>query len=132
MMFNYFGGPGEVLFRETVKFYDSNVFVTEWVTIMQLEAASFPGGPALAEEQLLLALDAIQGCHDHNREEGSSIVDFWPQTYDERTGMWVSEPTNFGDSLGDAKVLSDVLVWLLADLDLKNISEIVREYAATM
>ena len=132
MMFNYFGGPEEVLLRETVRIYDSNAFVPLWVTILQLEAASFPGGPALGERQLLMALDAIQAFHDHNKGEASSILDFWSQTFNKTTGVWVSEAINFGDILADEKMLSDVLTWLLGDLNLKNLSEIVRELTARL
>ena len=95
MMFNYFGEPEEVLVRENVRIYDSNAFVTLWVTILQLEAASFPGGPALEEKQLLMALDALQAFHDRNKGEGSSIIVFWPQKFNKTTGVWVSEAINF-------------------------------------
>ena len=132
LMFNYYGGPEEVLVRENFRIYDSNSFVTLWVTIMQLEAALFPGGPALGEKQLLKALDAINVFHDHNREEGSSILEFWPQKFNETTGIWVTNPTNFGYTVADEKVLSDVLVWLLNDLDLKNQSELLQKYTDSM
>ena len=66
MMFSYFGVPEEVLLRENVRIYDhdSNHIMGH---NMQLEVASFPGGPALGEKQLMLALDAIQAFHDRNR-----------------------------------------------------------------
>ena len=129
MMFNYFGGPEEVLLRENFKIYDSNAFVTSWVTIIQLEAALFPGGPALGEEQLLLALDSLQSYQDRNRQEGSSLLVFWPQTFNETTGVWVSEAINLGNMLGDENMLNDVLISLLKDLNLKNQSENLRELA---
>ena len=131
-MLNFFGGPEEVLLREHVKFYDNNAFITLWVTVLQLEAALFPGGPALEEKQLSLALDAIQSYHDRNKGEGSSILVFWPQTFNETTGLWVCDATNIGTVAADEKVLSDVLLWLLNNLHLKNESEHLRELTAIM
>ena len=131
-MLNYFGGPEEVLLRENVKFYDNNAFITLWVTVLQLEAALFPGGPYLGEKQLSLALDAIQSYHDRNKEEGSSILVFWPQKFNETTGLWVCDATNIGAIAADEKVSSDVLTWLLNDLDLKNESERLREFTTIM
>ena len=131
-MLNYFGGPKEVLLRDNVKFYDNNAFMTLWVTVLQLEAALFPGGPALGEKQLSSALDAIQSYHDRNRQEGSSILVFWPQKYNETTGVWVCDATNIGPIAADEKVFSDVLIWLLNDLDLRNVSEHLRKFTTFM
>ena len=131
-MFNYVGGPEQVLLRENLRIYDSNSFITLWVTIMQLEASLLPGGPTLGEQQVLMALDAIHAFHDRNREDGSSILEFWPQIFNETTGMWVNHPTNFGYLIADEEVLSNVLVWLLKDLGLKNQSEYLRELTARL
>ena len=131
-MFNYFGGPEEVLLRENVRIYDSTPFTTLWVTILQLEAALFPSGPALGEEQLLSALDVIQSYHDRNRQEGSSTLVFWPQIFNKTTGVWVSEAINLGEMLADGKVFYDVLISLFSDLNLKNQTKLARELATRM
>ena len=130
-MVNYFGKPEEVLLREKLRIYDSNVFITSWVTVLQLEAALFPGGPAMGEKQLLSALDALQPYHDCNKQEGSSILVFWTQIFNETTGVWLSAPNNFGNIIADEKVFSDVLLWLFGQ-DFKNQSELLRELTATL
>lgn len=130
-MTNIVGGPEKVLLRNNAKFFDNNAFITLWVTVLQLEAALLPGGPQLGEE-LSLALDAIQSYHDRNQQEGSSILVFWPQKFNETTGVWVCDSTNIGAVAADEKVLSDVLAWLLSDLGLKNDSEYVREFTEMM
>ena len=131
-MFNYFGEPEEVLLRENLKIYDSNAFITQWITVLQLEAALFPGGPALEEKQLFNALDVIESYQDRNREKGSSMICFNPQKFNETTGLWVTEPINLAAILADEQVLSDVLVWLLGDLDLTNYSQRLREFTTEM
>lgn len=131
-MQNNFGGPEQVLIRDIMKFYDNNAFVTLWVVTLQLEAALLPGGPDVGEEQLSLALDAILSYHDRNRENDSSILTFWPQTFNKTSGVWVCDAANIGAIARDEKAFSDVLTWLLNDLGLKNDSEHLKEYTANM
>ena len=55
----------EILRRE-IAVFDNNAFVTAWVTILTLEAASVKNGPAPTDEQLFLALEALGTYHDRN------------------------------------------------------------------
>ena len=132
VMLNYFGGPEQELLRNNLKFYDNNAFITLWVTVLRLEAALLPGGPELGEEEVSLTLDAIQSYHDRNREEGSSILVFWPQKFNETSGLWVCDAANIGTIAADEEVFSDVLAWLLHDLGLKNDSERLKEFTEVM
>ena len=127
MMYNFVGGPEQVLLRENVKVYDYSVYITAWITMILLEAALLPGGPDLEEEQLSLALDAITLFHDFNEPKGSSVMVFWPQEFNETTELWVQNAPNFSPILADEKILSDVMTSLLNDLGLKDDSEYLRE-----
>lgn len=121
-----------MLLRDNMKFYDNNAFITLWVTVLQMEAALLPGGLDLGEEQLSLALDAIQSYHDHNKKKGSSILTFWPQKFNKTTGLWVCNSANIDAVAADEKVFSDVVAWLLSDLDLKNDSHHLRIFTQVM
>jgi len=128
-MINFVGGVEQQILRNYGRFYDNNAFVTLWVTVMQLEAALLPGGPDVEEDQLSLALDAIHSYHDRNRQSDSSILVFWPQKLDKSTGVWVCDAANIGAIAVDEKVMSEVLVWLLKDI---NDSEALKEFTEGM
>ena len=119
-MFNFNGDPVQVLLRENWKFYDNCMFVTLWTTIMLLEASLLPGGPPIGENQLMSALDAIKDYHDHNQPNGSSIMAFWLQRYNETTGVWFQDATNIGPMIRDQKIFADVGDWILNSLHIKE------------
>jgi len=127
-----FGGPEQVLLRNNVKIYDVNIFVTLWITLIQLEAALLPGGPELREEELSLALDAIQSFNDRNKEEGSSILVYFPQKFNKTCSVWVCYGANVDPIAADEKVFSEVLTWLLSGLGLNNESEHLKEFTEHM
>ena len=98
---NFVGGPEEALLRDAFAIFDDNDFVTLWVNCILLETTRFAEGPLPTDEQLMDGLKAISTYHDRNRPANSSIMTFWPETYNTSTGMWSQGPTNLGALVQD-------------------------------
>lgn len=99
---------------------------------MQLELAALPGGPGVDEEHLSLSLDAVAACHDRNKPVDSSIMSFWPQIFNETTGVWYQDQTNMGAALDIQKATVNSVATLLHDLGLNNASEYLRVISSDM
>lgn len=119
---NLQGGPDIQALRNTVKFYDVNVFVTAWVTSVLLEVHRFEGSttPALGdiEDQLMEAISAISDYHDKNMPN-SSLVVFWPQTYNTTTKVWSCAPVNLEGVVKADEKITDYVHRLLKDAGLE-------------
>ena len=110
----------EILRRE-IAVFDNNAFVTAWVTILTLEAASVKNGPAPTDEQLSLALEALGTYHDRNSPEGDGSMVFWPQSYNSSVQQWYCDPVNVDTLANDADKMMDFLHKALDDLHLEKI-----------
>ena len=120
---NYCGGPDETLLRHLLAIYDSNAFVTLWVTSMLLEAAQQPSGPQPTSTQLYHGLQALSTYHDRNYPSENSMLIFWPEKYNESTGFWSCGPANLQYLVDDALTVLDALQKMLDDLGLKKLWE---------
>ncbi|KAL8564292.1 hypothetical protein ACOMHN_050903 [Nucella lapillus] len=111
---NLAGDPTLAFARDTASVFDNNMFASAWVTTCLLETYLYAGGPRPTDSQLTLALQAIGQYHDKNLPFNNSVMNFWPQVYNQTTGMWVSTPTNMLKSYQifdviPVKVLEDLL-----------------------
>lgn len=102
------------------------------ITILLLEASFVPGGPDLNEEQLFLALDALELYHDHNRDLDNSVITFNPQKFNKSSGLWYHSEPNFEAITLDPAAIFDAFGYILDDLGLHNISQFVKEFAHSL
>jgi len=91
---NFAGDPTMEMIRDSLGVFDNNMFATAWITISLLEAHFYAKAPRPTDAQLSMALEAIAQYHDHNRNYNNSIMNFWPQAYNQTTQTWVSTPEN--------------------------------------
>ncbi|XP_076463625.1 uncharacterized protein LOC143295856 isoform X2 [Babylonia areolata] len=91
---NLAGEPQLALVRDYMSVFDNNMFATTWITICLLETHLYGRGPRPSDSQLTMALEAVGQYHDKNLGYNNSIMNFWPQVYNQTTGMWESTPTN--------------------------------------
>lgn len=99
---NFEGGPAEKALRHDFAVFDNNAFVTLWVTSILLETTRFTEGPRPTVKQLLMdAVEALSTYHDRNRPANSSIMTFWPETYNSSTDTWTQGPVNLGAMASD-------------------------------
>ncbi|XP_065912009.1 uncharacterized protein [Dysidea avara] len=103
-----------------------------WLVIMQLEAASIPGGPDIGDRQLLLALEGLNKFHDNNKRMGSSIVTFWPEFYNGSVEFWTTHCTNVRNIADSEETASNVLTWLMKDVGLVNQSKVLQEFTSSV
>lgn len=115
---NFYGNEEEVLLRHVVAVFDSNAFVTLWVTTMLLEAARQPGGPQPSYQQLYYALEAVSEYHDRNYALEDSILVFWPEVYNETAKFWYCGPENLKYFVDGGLAVLNALHKLLDDLGL--------------
>ncbi|XP_038064437.1 uncharacterized protein LOC119734887 [Patiria miniata] len=109
---NTYGKPWIAGFRQ-VGVFDNNAFATAWVTICLLEAGQYgKGAPVPGDEPMKLALELINSHHDKNSPPGNGAVNFWPQTLNHSSGLWVSQPTNI---ISIISLLDDALPWDLIE-----------------
>ncbi|XP_038058841.1 uncharacterized protein LOC119730137 [Patiria miniata] len=109
---NTYGKPWIAGFRQ-VGVFDNNAFATAWVTICLLEAGQYgKGAPVPGDEPMKRALELINSHHDKNSPPGNGAVDFWPQTLNHSSGLWVSQPTNI---ISIISLLDDDLPWDLIE-----------------
>lgn len=118
---NYHGGPQETELRHLLAVFDSNAFITLWVSSILLEAAKQPGGPQPNSTHLHSALEAISTYHDHNYPLDDSVLIFWPEVYNETTKFWSCSPTNMKYLADNILEVLGALRKLLDDLGLGNL-----------
>ncbi|XP_041377659.1 uncharacterized protein LOC121390025 [Gigantopelta aegis] len=122
-------GPPELAFiRHAIAVFDNNMFVTSWITIALMEAHLYGMAPKPSSEQIVLALDSISSYHDKNRHYNSSIMNFWPQRYNESVDFWQSSPENLYHVLDiirslPIKDLEKLLDWL----GLKDVEKLLKD-----
>ncbi|XP_076462140.1 uncharacterized protein LOC143294648 [Babylonia areolata] len=91
---NLAGEAQLTLLRDSISVFDNNMFATTWITICLLETHLYGRGPRPSDSQLTLALEAVGQYHDKNLGYNNSVMNFWPQVYNQTTGMWESTPNN--------------------------------------
>nr|KAG5710699.1 hypothetical protein BaRGS_035101 [Batillaria attramentaria] len=111
---NFAGRPELAEFRDVLGVFDNNMFATAWITICLLEAYHYAKAPRPTDDQLGLALKAIDEYHDKNTVYENSVMNFWPQKYNQSTGTWQSTPRNMLRAFGffdvvPAKLVEDFL-----------------------
>ena len=127
----FFGDYDKTLLRREFKVFDNNAFVTLWVSSMLLEIARFSEGKQPSDKQLLNAIEAISMYHDKNYGHDTSLLVFWPQEYNETTGVWLCRPVNIGKTMDFGKKAEAVVKRMFTDIGLqglwKEISPLVNE-----
>ena len=118
---NFVGGPTDTLLRDEFAVFDDNGFVTQWITSTLLEVTRFSGGPRPSDEQLKNALEALATYHDKNKPPTSSIMTFWPETYNSTTKMWSQSPINLTPMVKDYKIFEAEVVKILKKFHLENL-----------
>lgn len=101
--------------------FDNNGFVTEWITCILLEVTRFTDGPRPTDKQLLDALKALSTYHDKNRPQNSSVMTFWPETFNSTTKSWVQGPVNLMPMVQDYKIFEAEIIKLLKIVHLENL-----------
>ncbi|KAK7104725.1 hypothetical protein V1264_019392 [Littorina saxatilis] len=97
---NFAGPPELAAMRDLVSVFDNNMFATAWITICVLEAHFYAKAPRPTDSQLSMALEAIGQYHDKNLGYENSVMNFWPQVYNETTKTWQSTPDNLLRAFG--------------------------------
>ena len=118
---NFVGSPEAELMRDRVGVFDNNAFVTLWVTVMLLEAARVEWGPHPSDNQLYLALEALQSYHDNNSPPGDGTMVFWPQSYNSSVKQWYCRPANVDLVARSMDKGFDMIHKLLDDLGLERV-----------
>eukprot|EP00386_Alphamonas_edax_P011187 GDKI01035570.1.p1 GENE.GDKI01035570.1~~GDKI01035570.1.p1 ORF type:complete len:250 (-),score=96.18 GDKI01035570.1:99-848(-) len=91
---NFMGKPQENLPR-TLNCPDNNAFVPTWVTTCLLEAHAYGKVPRHArEETIRSALEMLGQYEDKNLNKGEGVLVFWPQVFNETSGVWHPQPDN--------------------------------------
>ena len=129
---NFVGAPGVSALRELISVFDNNMFATAWITSALLEAHHYATAPRPADQQLIMALDAIAQHRDRNVNYNNSLMAFWPQAYDTNTSLWVSTPAN----LLNAFQVFDQLPWdkidqVLEELGLNDVEKFLERIRAS-
>ena len=109
------------LLRDGITIFDNNAFVTLWVSSILLEAARFRDGPLPTGDQLLHALQAISTYHDKNHAPESGVLVFWPQVYNETSGVWSCGPRNLLKVTETGEDVLDHLHKIFNDLGMEGI-----------
>lgn len=91
---NIFGDPLKYFIRKNVKILDNCMFTTALVNIALLDTYRLANGPKPSDKQMKTSLEAISEFHDKNYNFKSSIMSFWPQTFNTDTGFWEQSPEN--------------------------------------
>ena len=117
------GEPEAEILRDRVAIPDQNAFVTLWVSVMLLEAARIKNGPLPTDEQISMALEAINSYHDNNSPAGDSTMVFWPQSYNSSVKQWYCYPPNLEWIGNDVQAMLSFLHEALDDLHLEKIWE---------
>ena len=115
------GGPIETLLRDQFEVFDDNGFVTEWITSTLLEVTRFSGGPRPSDEQLTNTLKALATYHDKNKPRDSSVMTFWPETYNSTTKIWSQSPLNLTPMVKDYDIFEAQILKILKKLHLENL-----------
>ena len=123
---NFFGEPDLALLRDAFAVFDNNGFVTLWVTSILLETARFSNAPHPTDIQLMDGLRALSTYHDRNRPLNSSVLTFWPQTYNASSQTWTCGPVNLNVLVQDSQKLETYLHNLLDALGLKKLWNLIQ------
>ncbi|RUS88488.1 hypothetical protein EGW08_003746 [Elysia chlorotica] len=90
---NFHGKPNSAVGR-TIGVFDNNLFTTNFINTMLLEAYYRGRAPAPSSEQLRMPLDLVPIFMDQNKPYESSIAAYWPMAFDEKTMFWRSNSEN--------------------------------------
>lgn len=127
----FFGYYDETLLRREFKVFDNNAFVTLWVSSILLEVARFNKANHPQDKQLLNAIEAISTYHDRNYKSGTSLLVFWPQEYNETSGVWLCRPVNIGKTMDFGNKAEAYVKKMFIDLGMrklwKRISPLIDE-----
>ena len=123
---NLIGGPDYAILRSAIKFYDDNSFVTLWISSILLEITRFDNSVLPSDKQLIDAIEAISTYHDKNHPINDSILVFWPQTFNQSTGVWYCEPINLNGLVKDFETFSKYVKTILEDIGLSKLWDIIE------
>ena len=92
--------------------FDNNIYITLWVNIALLEASMYYDLPQLTSPQLLTSTDSSFRYHDLNAPGISSMICFYPQTYNVAAATWQCHPPIYNHSSTHAISKEKIEVWL--------------------
>ncbi|CAH1265998.1 Hypp3286 [Branchiostoma lanceolatum] len=117
-----FHGPSETSLLRDIGLYDNNAFATLWIVTCLLESHTYGTAPAPDPARLQLAVDAINTFHSKNLP-GDAAMDFWPQVYNQTTGVWEQSPENLLQvlHLGENDFPWNTIKKVLLDLGLEKL-----------
>ena len=95
--------------------------MTAWVSILLLEASRVKNGPLPTDQQLSLALEALETYHDRNSPAGDGIMVFWPQAYNSSDGLWYCYPGNMKKVTDDVDSMFNFIHKVLDDVHLEKV-----------
>ncbi|KAK3762468.1 hypothetical protein RRG08_009856 [Elysia crispata] len=90
---NFHGKPSSAVGR-TVGVFDNNLFTTNFINTILMEAYQRGRAPLPSPEQLRMSLDLLPLYKDKNRPYENSVAAYWPMVYDEKAMFWQSHSSN--------------------------------------
>eukprot|EP01120_Amphizonella_sp_Union-15-10_P013124 TRINITY_DN6057_c0_g1_i1.p1 TRINITY_DN6057_c0_g1~~TRINITY_DN6057_c0_g1_i1.p1 ORF type:complete len:627 (-),score=103.35 TRINITY_DN6057_c0_g1_i1:45-1925(-) len=114
---NFHGEPEMTALRRDVKFFDNNMFVTNWVTQVLLEFDEF-GIISVPPSQISLSINTLVQFRDKNLPKAYTepLYSFWQQIL--QNGTWTAWPTNIAEPLVEYEDLGSVIIEFLKSIGL--------------
>lgn len=130
--FNIIGeGEIETNLRRTFRIPDSNMFVTNFISIIKLELYElYKEKYSLNTTQFARSLSAFDWFQDKMYKEGTAIYRFWPMY--EQDNLWVSYPANLAEPLSYFPDAVSFVEFVCKILRLDKCEGVVEEIAHEM
>ena len=124
---NFHGSEQYYLFRDKFKVPDNNMFTPAWVTSCLLEAYIYGNGPKPTDNQINLALNAIDLFRNRNAPYQNSEMTFWQQQFNKTVQTYQSSPHNLFEVLSFPDYLPQKLIEeILKALGLTDLEKVLE------
>lgn len=124
---NFHGDLQYSLFRDKFKVPDNNMFTPAWVTACLIEADMYGKSLKLSDEQISLALHAIDKYRNLNKPYKNSEMTFWMQKMNVTANFYQSSPDNLFEILKMPDYLPQKLIEeILSVLGLDDLEGVLK------
>jgi len=122
---NFAGVPAvqELRSGSVARVFDNDMFSSGWIITALLEANIYgKGAPVYNPFRLQIALEALSAYNNKNDANASKSLlrTFWPQSFNQTTGMWFQQPINIRN-------LVEIANDKYHDLPFKSLEKLFRE-----
>lgn len=115
--------------RDMFSIYDVNMFATSWINTVLIEAYKYGRTPKPDPAQLELSLEAIAKFADKNANYTNSLMNFWPQNYNETLKIWQCTPKNLVTFFQFADDIPlETIEKILEKMGLKKLEGLIKFY----